>query len=312
MSTNEPARSIPTRFFVISDTHNFHFENVPKYEKAATVHLQQPVPKADVVIHCGDLTMRGGADHYRDVIEMIGSLDAELKLVIAGNHDLDLDKDYWRDHNGPPTGPDEYDEAIAVMTGPDAIEKGINYLEEGLHTFTLKNGAKFTVYASPYQPEFCGFAFPYLRHQDRFNTPEQAAEGMTSIAENPVPDFPGVDIMMTHGPPRGILDKTFDGVRVGCDNLLRAAARARPRMYCFGHIHEGHGSSLVTWKSERNDLYEKPVEKQVRVENSYPESSRVPIRFGEETLMVNGAIMNLRYRPGNAPWVIDLDLPATS
>ncbi|RFU25630.1 hypothetical protein B7463_g10702, partial [Scytalidium lignicola] len=310
MSTGEPLHSISTRFLVISDTHNFKFENIPKY--GVTVSFQHPVPRADVVIHCGDLTMRGGAKHYRDVIEMLGSLDAELKLVIAGNHDVDLDKDYWRDSDEPYTEPDEHDEAMEVMTGLEAVEKGIRYLEEGLHSFTLKNGAKFTVYASPYQPEFCRFAFPYLRHQDRFNLPEQAAKGVTSIAKNPVPDFPGVDIMMTHGPPRGIMDKTDDGFHAGCDNLLRAAARARPRMYCFGHIHEGYGLNLVTWKPKGTNLDDKQVEQQSRITNTYPNSNKASVRFGEETLMVNAAIMNIRYRPRNAPWLIDLDLPVAS
>ena len=33
------------------------------------------------------------------------------------------------------------------------------------------------------------------------------------------------------------------------------------------------------------------------------------LRFGDETLFINAAIMNVRYSPRNAPWVVDLDLP---
>lgn len=33
------------------------------------------------------------------------------------------------------------------------------------------------------------------------------------------------------------------------------------------------------------------------------------VRRGEETLMVNAAIMDVTYKPVNAPWVIDIDLP---
>jgi len=51
--------------------------------------------------------------------------------------------------------------------------------------------------------------------------------------------------MMTHGPPKGILDEYEQG-NMGFENLLRAARRARPRLYCFGHIHEGYGSKLIT------------------------------------------------------------------
>ena len=34
-----------------------------------------------------------------------------------------------------------------------------------------------------------------------------------------------------------------------------------------------------------------------------------PLRWGEETLFVNAAVMNVSYFPRNAPWVIDLELP---
>lgn len=34
-----------------------------------------------------------------------------------------------------------------------------------------------------------------------------------------------------------------------------------------------------------------------------------PLQFGEETFFVNAAIMDVRYRPVNAPWLVDLDLP---
>ena len=34
------------------------------------------------------------------------------------------------------------------------------------------------------------------------------------------------------------------------------------------------------------------------------------LRRGEETVFVNAAIMDVGYKPVNAPWVVDLDLPA--
>ena len=33
------------------------------------------------------------------------------------------------------------------------------------------------------------------------------------------------------------------------------------------------------------------------------------LKDGEETLFVNAAVMDVDYRPVNAPWVVDLDLP---
>ncbi len=42
--------------------------------------------------------------------------------------------------------------ALEIITRPSAKEAGVTYLDEGTHTFTLNNGAKFTVSASPYTP----------------------------------------------------------------------------------------------------------------------------------------------------------------
>lgn len=190
-----------------------------------------------------------------------------------------------------------------------------------MHTFSLSNGAKFKVYASPYQPEFCNWAFPYWRDEDRFNPVGLKKEGMKNIAVNPIPSFPDVDIVMTHGPPKGILDVTEDslapGQGVGCESLLRALGRARPKLACWGHIHEAYGMNLIKWKKDDNEIEiegEKylgdAVEKQSSQENAYPAISGTwDIKHGEETLMVNSAIMDLAYRPAHSPWIFDIELP---
>jgi len=297
----ETSSTVLTRFLVISDTHNFQFGDGAK----VSGHFRQPVPKADVLLHCGDLTQVGGLSAYRKVLSFLGSIDAELKVIIAGNHDLSLDGEYWA------TDPDEHAQAMELMKGPLAAEAGVTYLEEGLHKFTLKNGAKFTIYTSPYQPEFGDWAFRYERDQDRFNRPDQVAQGITSIAQNPIPDFPGVDILMTHGPPKDILDWTAHGT-AGCDNLLRAVSRARPRMHCFGHIHEGYGATLVKWKSDKELLESSAIETESHQTNCYPAAGNFPLNYGKESLMVNAAIMNVSYKPANAPWLVDLDLPRST
>lgn len=297
--------SISTKFMIISDTHGFEFGSAEK----CGGQFRLPTPKVDVLLHCGDLTSIGGVSSYKGLLKMLGSIQAELKLVIAGNHDLDLDSKYW--HRKYDDEDPEYDDdrrAKEIMTGEEAKQAGVTYLEEGLNTFTLKNGARFTIYTSPYQPEFCDWAFPYERDEDRFNPPAHVGPKAKSIVENPIPDFPGVDIMMTHGPPKDILDWTLQGT-VGCDALMRAVSRARPRLYCFGHIHEANGATMVKWKDEKTKIGPEAVESKKDQANAYPESSNWPVKFGEETLMVNAAIMNLSYRPTNSPWLVDLDLP---
>ena len=48
-------------------------------------------------------------------------------------------------------------------------------------------------------------------------------------------------VLVTHGPPRGILDTAGDGEHVGSMALRRLVERARPRMHLFGHIHRTFG-----------------------------------------------------------------------
>ena len=56
-----------------------------------------------------------------------------------------------------------------------------------------------------------------------------------------IPD--STDVLITHGPPIGVLDlSVYDNISCGCDNLLDAVTnRVKPRLHIFGHIHEGYG-----------------------------------------------------------------------
>lgn len=52
-----------------------------------------------------------------------------------------------------------------------------------------------------------------------------------------------VDILITHGPPSGILDRSpGNSTPTGCPQLLEATARLKPRLHVFGHIHGAHGT----------------------------------------------------------------------
>ncbi len=49
---------------------------------------------------------------------------------------------------------------------------------------------------------------------------------------------PGIDILITHGPPFGILDRSQDSdIHSGCKELLQAVRRVRPKLHVFGHVH---------------------------------------------------------------------------
>jgi len=58
---------------------------------------------------------------------------------------------------------------------------------------------------------------------------------------NTIPE--GTDIIITHGPPYGILDGSpneYPGPS-GDRELREAIVRVRPRLHTFGHIHTGYG-----------------------------------------------------------------------
>ena len=306
--------TIATKFLVLSDTHDFEFT------AGTSQPLQLPTPRADVLLHCGDLTQVGGVSSFKRALKMLSSIDAELKLVIPGNHDLELDKAFWaaqRDGEGNPEDIEDHELAVNAMTGTLAAEAGVTFLSEGTHSFTLKNSAKFTIYVSPYTPAFCDWAFAYERHQDRFNRPDQIADGVTSIATNPIPD--DIDIVMTHGPPRGILDRCPQG-SVGCENLLWAIRRAKPLMHCFGHIHEANGIEVIDWNKAAAEQPHKPGNNEAvqrcfeddSTENPYPEPFVWEDGWGDRTLTVNASIMTGDYKPENAPWLTSLNLPRSS
>ena len=306
--------TIPIRLLIISDTHN-----APLLPKNSPRAFRKPPPECDILLHTGDLTSRGDLTEYKETLQMLKQIKAELKLVIAGNHDLTLDRNYVNRSvsNKAQISSMTIDEAHKIWHGPLAKEAGVTYLSEGLHSFTLASGARLRVYASPYTPEFCNWGFDYKRNEDRWNTPESSLPNTTNIAENPVPDFPGVDIVMTHGPPENHLGQCYNSFHAGCRHLLHALKSAKPRLHCFGHIHEAWGAERLQWVHEGSSMYDtKPVEvdltKAKKEGCAYVDArstSKDAVMHGKGTLLINAAIMDLRYEPTNAPWLVDMDFP---
>lgn len=359
------SQTIPTRILIISDTHCASLDGVPGSG------FKRPLPPADLLIHCGDLTHRGRTEEYHKCLDMLQEIDAPVKLVIAGNHDCTLDRDFMLGHLrefGPvrETAEESFREMRTLWTAKDgrAKREGVTFLDEGTHTIELPHGASVKVYASPYTPEFCDWSFPYEKYEDRYNDPPASLSDATNIASNPIPSFTHaerpLDILITHGPPYERLDETTNGELPGCPHLLRALMRARPLVHCFGHIHEGRGAERVQWAESASEVaakasstaawknggYEKGI-RDVKFETQGwgfgdeqqdhtavvdgSSKGQRPLLRGEETvswadgkvvrnmiadvstkLLVNASIMNVRYRPVNAPWLLYLDLPVSA
>lgn len=138
--------TVKTRILIISDTHSASL--APSTDQ--NVAFRRPLPKADVLLHCGDLTTLGYLDEYEQTLDMLAAIDADLKLVIAGNHDISLDERYYARKGRFWHRRQEYDPAYPTRAkelwqGERARTAGVTYLEEGTYSFVLNNGAKLRV-----------------------------------------------------------------------------------------------------------------------------------------------------------------------
>lgn len=281
-------------------------------------------------IHCGDLTDESKLEEFKTTFQLLKGIDTPLKLVIAGNHDFTLDTPAFKSLVAEMPGREDPELVMKTNGKHGQVNKlleeakwsSIIFLEEGTHHFTLENGASLTVYASPYTPSKGNWGFVY--------NPEQGHDFQIE----------GVDLVMTHGPPEGVMDRTIEGKRAGCPNLFAAIARARPHMHCFGHIHEGWGAKLVTWReniSERpshfSDIDNSASQVIAKLSRStgapealdetrgtregcystgHCEGDETPINQGAQTLFVNAAIKGSEENTMQPPWLIDIELPKAS
>lgn len=189
---------------------------------------QLALPHGDVLVHAGDFTMRGTEPEVAAFGSWLDAQPFEHKVLVAGNHDLLFES--------------EPERARALLP------RSVHYL---LDSEVTLGGLRF--WGAPWQPWFMDWAFNLRRG------PELAAKWAL------IPE--GVDVLITHGPPKGTADRKVSGEEVGCADLAQAMERVQPRLSVFGHIHEG---------------------------------------YGVHGHRVNASICDHRYRPVNRPIVVDL------
>ena len=157
----------------------------------------------DLFLHAGDLCKnKGNEQEFIAAVDWISTVKAKHKIVIGGNHDCFLQKSRGQ----------------AERMLDDA---GILYLQDRLVEI---NGLK--IYGSPWTE---------ARYDFSFELPE---EGLVKKWGN-IPL--GVDILVTHSPPLGILDQIGPDDRQGSGSLLHRVFEVKPLLHLFGHIHEAYG-----------------------------------------------------------------------
>ena len=168
-------------------------------------HDALTVPDGDILIHAGDLTRLGTLPEIDRAARFFAALPHRHKILVAGNHDFGFQR--------------ERGAAVGLL-------RGITYLEdEEITVLGLR------IHGSPWQPEFFGWAF---------NLPRGPA-----LAERWSLIDRGLDVLVTHGPPRDIGDETRDGRHEGCSDLRQRVEQVPPRVHLFGHIHEARGAWTI-------------------------------------------------------------------
>lgn len=161
------------------------------------------LPEADLIIHGGDVSKMGTDHEVEDFMRWFSGLDYRYKIFIAGNHDFFFEGET-----------------------PKSIKRFLNENTFYLHNSSVEiEGLK--IWGSPYTPTFFNWAFNLDRGKE---------------IEKIWKDIPAdTDILITHGPPFGILDVTRSDQHVGCEELLKKIKKIKPKYHLFGHIHEAYG-----------------------------------------------------------------------
>lgn len=200
-------------------------------------HKSLRLPEGNVLIHAGDATGQGLHLEVERFLAWFASQPHQHKILIAGNHDWLFQRNR--------------EKAAKLL----AAHPGITYLQD---SGVVIEGIRF--WGSPWQPWFRDWAFNLPRH------------GL--LIRNIWSKIPtGTDVLITHGPPHGVLDQVHGGLHLGCEDLRNRLAAVRPRVHIFGHIHDSYG-----------------------------------VAQSKKTIFVNACACDEQYRMRNQPIVLDLDL----
>ena len=150
------------------------------------------------LIHAGDITEYGTEEEVAEFLYWFSRQLFTYKIFIAGNHDL-------------------YIEECTSAKRKKIIPSNVIYLQNnGIEVKNVK------IWGSPVTPYFLGMAFNARRGKE-----------IKKVWDKIPAD---TDILITHGPPNGILDNG-----IGDEELLKVINKIKPTIHCFGNEHGQNG-----------------------------------------------------------------------
>jgi Icc-related predicted phosphoesterase len=188
-----------------------------------------PIPKCDLLLIAGDICPV--YDHSLSFQERwikdnfypwLFAQPASKTVYIAGNHDF-----IFQDR------PEALTEYITNVDRPMGI-KNVYYLQD-----SYVNVDGLIIWGSPWQLPFGGWAF-------------NASEAEIALALHNMPEK--IDVLLTHGPPYGILDGVYEQkcidswpeiVHTGSITYKNIIIEKRPKLAVCGHIHCAAGQEQI-------------------------------------------------------------------
>lgn len=201
-------------------------------------HERLSVPDGDILLHSGDFSMMGYEHEVISFLKWYERQPHAAKVLVCGNHECGVEANH----------------SLFLVNLKEYAPSVIHLNDSGAEVFGLK------IWGSPVSPSF-GHGWSWNR--DRGPDIRRHWDMIPSDTQ----------VLVTHSPPHGIVDRLERGEHVGCEEL-RDTIDSRLddlRLSAHGHLHSAYGRDQI----------------------------------GQKTF-VNAAVVNERYELTNAPIVVEI------
>lgn len=171
---------------------------------------------ADMFVHCGDMTAGGTLGETALLASWLSVSPYKHIILCPGNHD-------WCFQDDMEEARSLFDERVSILTNESVIIEGL------------------TFYCNSYTPPFFDWAF--MAEEDR----------LADMYRKSMPQE--IDLLITHGPPRGILDPGYKEPHVGSTALRDAILNRKVRHHVFGHLHAAGGQERVLHGDDEDTVF---------------------------------------------------------
>lgn len=187
------------------------------------------IPKdgVDLILLAGDITNHGWTIIAEEKLKKIASETKARVAFVTGNHDFKVEKPWPVKFRNPPQQVSEpfYD----------------RYEYSGLPIYNIEE----LVFLTKEELKIAGMNLTVA-----YNAPSLVNVWVNMTIHEGEEElyykkFPKVDIVVSHSPPCGILDKTYSGHSIGSEQLLKYVKEKQPSLVICGHVHENSGCEWV-------------------------------------------------------------------